>query len=128
MGGKAWSAPAARYVRSKHRDSVRLRSLSGTTSSDSYHQPLREKGVPVATRLAGLVTKGRLTIYVPRRTIHSKLYVLSNKVGISRLDVTKHPNICWPGHQGVFTRTKPSSAHTILGEGIGRTCCARCAK
>jgi hypothetical protein len=56
----------------------RVEIVVGDNLSESYRQTLREKGVPVAAALASLVADDRLTILVPRRTIHSKLYILSN--------------------------------------------------
>ena len=48
----------------------------GENLTEQYRQALSEKGRQVTTALAELVEQGRLRIFVPKRTIHSKLYVL----------------------------------------------------
>lgn len=48
----------------------------GENLTEQYRQALSQKGRQVTAALAELVEQGRLRIFVPRRTIHSKLYVL----------------------------------------------------
>jgi hypothetical protein len=48
----------------------------GENLTDQYRQALSQKGRQVTAALAELVEQGKLRIFVPRRTIHSKLYVL----------------------------------------------------
>ncbi len=48
----------------------------GENLSDVYRKGLEQKGVEVAERLAELVEKGTLRVFVPNRTIHTKLYIL----------------------------------------------------
>ena len=48
----------------------------GENLTDQYRQALSQKGRQVTAALAELVEQGRLRIFVPRRTIHSKLYML----------------------------------------------------
>ncbi len=50
--------------------------LSGSSLADRYRESLSQKGEQVTCELAELVTNGRLRILVPRRCIHSKLYIL----------------------------------------------------
>src|SRR3972149_1308020 len=44
----------------------------GENLTDQYRQALSQKGCQVTAALAELVEQGRLRIFVPRRTIHSK--------------------------------------------------------
>ncbi|MBI4303297.1 MAG: phospholipase D family protein [Chloroflexi bacterium] len=44
--------------------------------SDIYKQGLEQKGIEAIERLAAFVEKGTLRIYLPDRTIHTKLYIL----------------------------------------------------
>ena len=48
----------------------------GENLTEQYRQALSQKGRQVTTALAELVEQGKLRIFVPKRTIHSKLYVL----------------------------------------------------
>jgi hypothetical protein len=48
----------------------------GENLSDSYRKDLEQKGLDVTERLAGLIEKGALRVFVPTRTIHTKLYML----------------------------------------------------
>lgn len=50
--------------------------IVGENLTEQYRQTLSQKGRQVTTALAELVEQGRLRIFVPKRTIHSKLYVL----------------------------------------------------
>lgn len=53
--------------------------LVGENLSEPYRQALEQKGIPVIEQLASLVEKGLLRIYVPPKTIHTKLYFLENE-------------------------------------------------
>ena len=48
----------------------------GENLTEQYRRALSQKGRQVTTALAELVEQGKLRIFVPKRTIHSKLYVL----------------------------------------------------
>ena len=50
--------------------------LVGENLSELYKRGLEQKGLEVVERLAQLVEAGTLRIYVPDRTIHTKLYIL----------------------------------------------------
>ena len=50
--------------------------IVGENLTEQYRQALSQKGRQVTTALAELVEQGKLRIFVPKRTIHSKLYVL----------------------------------------------------
>lgn len=50
--------------------------IVGENLSAAYRQGLEQKGVEVTERLAERVESGTLRIFVPDRTIHSKLYIL----------------------------------------------------
>jgi len=45
-------------------------------SDTSYRQNLEQKSIEVTERLAELVEDGKLRVYIPERTIHTKLYIL----------------------------------------------------
>ena len=49
-----------------------------TTTSESYRQALAQKGINITERLTERMQAGFLKIYLPERTIHSKLYLLEN--------------------------------------------------
>lgn len=53
-----------------------LEIVVGENLSESYKQELEQRNSEVAERLAGLVEKGFLRVFVPSHTIHTKLYVL----------------------------------------------------
>lgn len=53
-----------------------LEVVVGENLSEAYRNDLERKGVEVTDRLAELVEKGALRIFVPARTIHTKLYIL----------------------------------------------------
>ena len=57
--------------------------LVGENLSESYRKDLEQKGVDVTERLARLIEQGVLRVFVPTRTIHTKLYILQ------RDDVTR---------------------------------------
>ena len=57
--------------------------LVGENLSESYRKDLELKGLDVTERLAGLIEQGVLRVFVPTRTIHTKLYILE------RDDVTR---------------------------------------
>lgn len=48
----------------------------GENLSESYKKGLEQKGIEVTEQLAGLVEKSALRIFIPNRTIHTKLYFL----------------------------------------------------
>jgi len=56
----------------------RIEILVGENLSEPYRQALEQKDADVIERLASLVEKGTLTIYIPPKTIHTKLYLLEN--------------------------------------------------
>ncbi|MCL0046611.1 hypothetical protein M1N18_01365 [Dehalococcoidales bacterium] len=53
-----------------------LEIVVGENLSEAYRKELEQKGVEVTDQLAELVEKGVLRIFVPTRTIHTKLYIL----------------------------------------------------
>ncbi|MBI2886176.1 MAG: phospholipase D family protein [Chloroflexi bacterium] len=53
--------------------------LTGHHLLDQYRQSLSQKGTEVALALAQLVEQGKLRVLVPKRTLHSKLYLLRNE-------------------------------------------------
>ena len=53
-----------------------LEVVVGENLSDSYRKGLEQKGITVVRRLAELVEQGRLRVLVPKRSIHTKLYLL----------------------------------------------------
>lgn len=60
----------------------RIEVLVGENLSEPYRQALEQKGIPVIEHLASLVEKGMLTIYVPPKTVHTKLYLLENETTV----------------------------------------------
>ena len=62
----------------QHAEVIVGENLSGMGLVDQYRQQLQRKGEHATTRLAELVRENRLRILVPRRCIHSKLYILQN--------------------------------------------------
>ncbi|MBI2857865.1 MAG: hypothetical protein HYX90_02200 [Chloroflexi bacterium] len=50
--------------------------LVGDNLSESYKQELEQRNIEVVERLAGLVEKGSLRVFVPTHTVHTKLYIL----------------------------------------------------
>lgn len=55
---------------------IELEVVVGENLSEVYRNDLERKGVEVTDQLAELVEKGALRIFVPTRTIHTKLYIL----------------------------------------------------
>jgi hypothetical protein len=55
---------------------IELEVVVGENLSEVYRRDLEQKGVEVVDQLAELVEKGVLRIFVPTRTIHTKLYIL----------------------------------------------------
>jgi hypothetical protein len=53
-----------------------LEVVVGDNLSEVYRKDLEQKGIEVTDRLAQLVERGALRIFVPTRTIHTKLYIL----------------------------------------------------
>jgi hypothetical protein len=53
--------------------------LVGENLSEPYRRGLEQKGLEVVERLAQLVEAGTLRIYVPDRTVHTKLYILEGE-------------------------------------------------
>ncbi len=53
-----------------------LEVVVGENLSESYKQGLEQSNIEVTERLAGLVEKGVLRVFVPAHTIHTKLYIL----------------------------------------------------
>ena len=53
-----------------------LEIVVGENLSEAYRKELEQKGIEVTDQLAELVEKGVLRIFVPTRTIHTKLYIL----------------------------------------------------
>lgn len=53
-----------------------LEVVVGDNLSEVYRKDLEHKGVEVTDQLAELVEKGALRIFIPTRTIHTKLYIL----------------------------------------------------
>ena len=62
-----------------HRGYRELEVVVGDNLSEVYRKDLEQKSVEVTDRLAELVEKGALRIFVPSRTIHTKLYVLERE-------------------------------------------------
>ena len=56
----------------------------GDNLTEQYRQTLSQKGQQVTQALAELVEQGKLRIFVPKRIIHSKLYILQRN-GLSRV-------------------------------------------
>jgi hypothetical protein len=56
-------------------------SMTGTSLIEQYRLSLRGRGVQTTRKVGELVADGKLRIYVPRRTLHSKLYILSRPSG-----------------------------------------------
>ena len=54
----------------------------GDNLAADYKNNLEQKGMEVTDRLEDLMEKGILTIYVPNRTIHTKLFILENPGGV----------------------------------------------
>ncbi|MCR4393460.1 MAG: phospholipase D family protein, partial [Dehalococcoidales bacterium] len=50
--------------------------IVGENLSASYKSILEQKNIEITERLADLVEKGKLRVYIPSRTIHTKLYFL----------------------------------------------------
>jgi len=50
--------------------------IVGENLSGHYKHTLEQKGIEITERLADLVERGKLRVYVPDRTIHTKLYFL----------------------------------------------------
>ncbi len=67
---------------------TRVEILVGENLSESYRQSLDHKEIPVIERLAALVEKGSLRVLVPPKTVHTKLYLLTNDVGATRVILT----------------------------------------
>ncbi|MFQ5933233.1 MAG: phospholipase D family protein, partial [Dehalococcoidia bacterium] len=61
--------------------------LVGENLSESYRQGLAQKNRHVTERLVELVETGVLRIFVPRATIHTKLYILEGS-GLTRVILT----------------------------------------
>jgi len=59
----------------------------GENLAEAYQQALAQKGAETTERLAELVRSGRLRIYIPDRTLHTKLYLLE-RPGQRRVIVT----------------------------------------
>lgn len=55
-----------------------LEVVIGDSLSEVYKKDLEQKGVEVTDRLAEFVERGALRIFVPTRTIHTKLYILES--------------------------------------------------
>jgi hypothetical protein len=53
-----------------------LEVVVGENLTESYRQGLEQSNIEVTERLAGLVEKGVLRVFVPTHTIHTKLYIL----------------------------------------------------
>ena len=66
---------------------TRIEILVGENLSEPYRQALEQKGMPAIERLAARVESGSLKIYVPPKTIHTKLYLLENDA-ITRVIMT----------------------------------------
>ena len=58
------------------RDYTELEVLVGDNLSEAYRRDLEQKELSVTDQLAELVERGVLRIFVPTRTIHTKLYIL----------------------------------------------------
>jgi len=58
---------------------TKLEVVVGENLSEAYRKDLEQKGVEVTDQLAELVEKGVLRIFVPSRTIHTKLYILERE-------------------------------------------------
>ncbi len=56
-----------------------LEVLVGENLSESYKQSLEQKNLNVTERLADLVGKGVLRVFIPTHTIHTKLYILERE-------------------------------------------------
>ncbi len=61
-----------------------LEIVVGENLSESYRQELAQRNIEVVERLAGLVEKETLRVYVPGHTIHTKLYMLERD-GVARV-------------------------------------------
>ncbi|NNN07560.1 MAG: hypothetical protein HKL90_16850 [Elusimicrobia bacterium] len=66
---------------------VEVEAVVGENMSEHYRRELEQKGTDVALRLAERVSAGTLKIYVPERTIHTKLYMLE-RPGLRRVIAT----------------------------------------
>ena len=67
--------------------------LVGENLAESYRQGLEQKGIEVTERLAECVKDGTLRVFIPDRTIHTKLYILegtgSARVIVSSANLTE---------------------------------------
>lgn len=61
-----------------------LEVLVGENLTEPYRQELAQKSIELVERLASQVQTGTLRIYVPERTVHTKLYILEGQ-GIFRV-------------------------------------------
>lgn len=114
--------------------------LVGENLSESYKQDLEQKGLDVTERLAGLVERGVLRVFVPTRTIHTKLYILerddvtrviqtSANLTATAQEARKQINYAWyldipPGHPILQRLTMDYKAHlhgcTLFMEDLNR--------
>jgi hypothetical protein len=65
----------------------RLELVLGDSLQAVEPESLRAMGTDLVERLARLVEDGRLTVYVPKKTIHTKLYLLGRD-GLTRVIIT----------------------------------------
>jgi len=63
-----------------------LEIVVGENFSESYKQGLEQRNIEVVERLAGLVERGMLRVFVPTHTIHTKLYILEKRGYTSHSD------------------------------------------
>jgi len=56
-----------------------LEVIVGENLSEAYRKDLEQKGVETTDKLADLVERGTLKVFVPARTIHTKLYILERE-------------------------------------------------
>lgn len=62
------------FLEKHHFESLEV--VVGENLAQAYRQALAENGADAALRLARLLEEGRLRVYVPEGTIHTKLYLL----------------------------------------------------
>jgi len=107
-----------------------LEIVVGENLTESYRQDLARKGVEVTQRLAQRIADGRLKIFVPDKTQHTKLYLLE-RPGLCRAIATsanltetarqaaRQINYAWyadlpPGHPWLAQVEKDYGAHREL--------------
>jgi len=104
-----------------------LEVVVGENLSEAYRKDLEQKGVEITDRLAKLVERGILRIFIPTRTIHTKLYILeredmvrviqtSANLTVTALEARRQINYAWyldipPGHPLLERLTQDYESH-----------------